>query len=366
MKKLTNILIVTSEFPPEPGGIGNHAYNLAKELSLNSFEVSVVTDQRDTTILREKEFDSELPFVINRIPIKKIRFLMYLNRVLKIFDTISKNHTIIASGKFSLWIVAFATLFYKRNYIAVIHGFEVNFKNNWLKKITDNSLKRFHKIIAVSNFTKSLINHLNLKNIEVIPNGFQISSFKSKIKKKNVGSPSLITIGSVTERKGQKNVIKALPKLLIKFPKLMYHVVGTPFLKDEFIKIAQDLDVDKHIIFHGKVNEKKKYELLNRSDIFIMLSENTTNGDVEGFGIALIEANSLGIPAIGAKDCGIEDAIKNYSSGILVDRKNAIEFGKAIKIILNDYENYQNNSKIWASNFTWDLIIKKYIKTILN
>ena len=36
-----------------------------------------------------------------------------------------------------------------------------------------------------------------------------------------------------------------------------------------------------------------------KSDIFIMMSEMTESGDVEGFGIAIIEANSLGLPSIG-------------------------------------------------------------------
>ena len=30
--------------------------------------------------------------------------------------------TIIASGKFSLWIVAFSSLFFKKQFIAIIHG----------------------------------------------------------------------------------------------------------------------------------------------------------------------------------------------------------------------------------------------------
>ena len=31
LKMKTKILILTSEFPPGPGGIGNHAFNLAEQ-----------------------------------------------------------------------------------------------------------------------------------------------------------------------------------------------------------------------------------------------------------------------------------------------------------------------------------------------
>ena len=37
-----NYLILTTEFPPGPGGIGNHSYNLAKYLSLNEISVTVL------------------------------------------------------------------------------------------------------------------------------------------------------------------------------------------------------------------------------------------------------------------------------------------------------------------------------------
>ena len=59
-------------------------------------------------------------------------------------------------------------------------------------------------------------------------------------------------------------------------------------------------------------------------------SSPTATGDVEGFGIAILEANALGIPAIGALGCGIEDAIENYSSGILINYLDTEAFKNAL------------------------------------
>ncbi|MDG2436340.1 MAG: glycosyltransferase, partial [Polaribacter sp.] len=95
-----------------------------------------------------------------------------------------------------------------------------------------------------------------------------------------------------------------------------------------------------------------------------MLSQNTASGDVEGFGIAILEANSLGIPSIGAKNCGIEDAILDYKSGILIQNNNPSEFEKSIKNILENYNLYGYESIIWASKFSWNNIIKEYIKIL--
>ena len=52
-----NMLIVTSEFPPEPGGIGNHSYNIAKQLSMNNYSVTIICDQRSKISNKKSFFD---------------------------------------------------------------------------------------------------------------------------------------------------------------------------------------------------------------------------------------------------------------------------------------------------------------------
>jgi phosphatidylinositol alpha-1,6-mannosyltransferase len=364
MKK--KILIVTSEFPPQPGGIGNHGFQLANHLHKNNYAVSVLTDNRSKNGKEEKIFDKAVPFSVYRIPIKSPRFFMYLNRLLALFKLIKKNEVIIASGKFSLWIVAFTTFFYSKKTIAIVHGSEVNFSNKFLKQSIHFSLKRFSTIIAVSNFTKSLIAHLNLSNIVVIENAINQEDW-NKDAINNIplrGNPKLITVGNVTNRKGQLNVIKQIPYLIKKYPDLHYHCVGIPTQKNEFLNQAKALKVADKITFHGAVSQKKLKEILNSSDIFVMLSSATEQGDVEGFGIAILEANMLGIPAIGAKGCGIEDAIKNNFSGVLITASNKNEFETAIDTILQDYNSFKNNSIAWAKKHTWDQTIKKYIQLI--
>ena len=71
MKEHKNVLIVTSEFPPKPGGIGNHAYNLASQLTTNKFKVRVIADQRIENIDEELDFDKTQPFNVVRIRLKK-------------------------------------------------------------------------------------------------------------------------------------------------------------------------------------------------------------------------------------------------------------------------------------------------------
>ena len=362
---MSKALILTSEFPPQPGGIGNHAYNLAKGLQANGFKVQLVCDTRSKTGEAEATFDKDLSYEVSRIARKKIIFFSYINRIKTAISLVRGNELLLCSGKFSLWLGAFLTFFFNRKFIAIIHGSEVRLPDKVLRKLTALSLKRFDKVIAVSNYTKSLISHINLKNVAVVPNGFDIK-IPVTIQRKKEPVPVLITVGNVTQRKGQRNVINALPQLLNIFPDLKYHIIGIPTERDNLEKLALNLGVEQAVVFFGKVSEKEKIELLQQADVFVMLSETTPTGDVEGFGIAILEANALGIPAIGALGCGIEDAIKDGASGKLINNNNSKQFESALEEILNHYETYSKGAKTWSQNFTWEKVIKSYLKILEN
>lgn len=366
LKNSKKIVIVSSEFPPQPGGIGNHAYNLAKELVSSGYSVYVIADERSEKGLEENSFDVGLSIKVIRI--KRYRFIIftYISRVLKFWRLYSWDSKVIASGKFSLWLVGLFPFIPRARKFAVIHGSEVNL-GGFSKKLTDKALKKFNKIIAVSKFTKSLVDGLNLNNIHIISNGFTFDDNYDNPYKKGeltIKAPVLITVGNVTERKGQLNVINALPKLIKLHPGIQYHIVGIPTEQKTFEQRARLLGVQKHITFHGAVNEVRKHELLQESDIFVMLSNKTQTGDVEGFGIAIIEANSLGLPAIGANISGIVDAIENNVSGLLIEPDYTEELKIAIATILKDFPNFSKGAVDWSTQFKWDIIIKKYLKVI--
>lgn len=357
------LLLITSEFPPQPGGIGNHAFHLAKSFQNNNIKVQVLTDQRSGEGIEETDFDAEQNFKVLRIRRKNLMILSYFERIIKAFQLAKKTETVLLSGKFSLWLGGILSLFIKKKYIAVIHGSEVLLPSKFQRKFTNFCLNRFQKIIAVSNYTKSLVDP-SLK-VEVIPNGFEVAAFTEFPKNYAIGNKlKLVTVGNVTQRKGQHNIIKVLPAILKKYPNTEYHIVGIPTTQTALEKLAKDNNVLNHVFFHGKVSEEEKLKILSESTIFMMLSEHTQSGDVEGFGIAVLEGNALGLPGIGAKDCGIEDAISNYKSGVLVDAKNENEIVLGIENIIENYGTYSKNAIDWSKKFTWDLIIVKYLKAL--
>lgn len=359
------ILIVTSEFPPLPGGIGNHAVNLARQFGDHGYCVTVITDQRSASLQEDEEFDSKLPFRVIRIKRESFVLLTYLKRIVKTFSFAKKNEYIIASGKFPLWVIACLSMFFNaKEFSCVLHGSELGAGGKAGKVFTAWCLKRYNKLIAVSNFTKNLaLNRQPASTIQVINNGFVPKTENGSEQKKEAGV-SIITVGSVTLRKGQQNVIKALPRLKSVFPDIAYHVIGLPTEQKKFSELAKQLNVEHSVKFYGVLPDETVCQKLSASHVFCMLSDHLPNGDFEGFGIAVLEANHLGLPAIGSKDSGIADAIKDGFSGKLVNPHDPGDIARALTEIMNNYSTYSQQAKVWAGQFHWSKIIRHYISVI--
>lgn len=358
---MKHILLVTSEFPPQPGGIGTHALNLAEALRHEGFHVSVVTDQRSESGDQERRFDATLGFSVYRIKKQSVRAIMYFNRVFKVFQLVKAADYVIASGKFSLWNVAICNLFRPKFSLAVVHGTEVNLSSLVSKKMVFQSLNRFDKIVAVSNYTRQMIRGLKVE-VTVIPNGINYKKWLNE-KRETIrlkGNPKLITVGRISERKGQKHVVNMLPELLKTFPDLHYHCVGIDAEAAAVKALVQELKVSDYVTLHGVVEGQQLKSYLAQSNIFIMLSGLGLKGDVEGFGIAVLEANALGIPAIGAHGSGVEEAIKEGFSGGLIKLGDSEGLKAIISHILSEPDKYRKGAENWVKNHDWNRIVKQY------
>jgi len=363
-----NLLLVTSEFPPGPGGIGNHAYNLASGLAKRNYFVNVISIVRDSEA--ESEFDQAQPFLIERIPSGKI--FQKASLIVKSINNLSKHTTltVVASGLAMLVICGTYSILSRNSrikFVLIAHGIDINTTSFVYRKLVSFAIRGFNRIIAVSSYTASKIKGIKQSKIQVINNGFDPEKLQKSdnVKVENrLGYPSLITVGSVTYRKGQINVINALPILLEAYPSIHYHMIGIEKDKSALISLAKKLKVESAITFHGALPDAQLQQQLLQSDIFLMLSNHTLEGDFEGFGIAVLEANHLGVPAIGSRESGLRDAIKDGYSGFLIERKNVEELKAAITHILADLEGFKSRARERALNFKWDKVIEQYVAVL--
>jgi phosphatidylinositol alpha-1,6-mannosyltransferase len=362
------ILFIVSEFPPGPGGIGHHAWFLSKQLTKqHNLDLYVLAPDDYASSEEYTVFDNNQQFRVIRF--KRWGVFTYVVRILMVVKLLLSNEFsfFLCSGKFPLWLIwvkwSFAP---SAKSFCILHGSEINLSNRWLRKFTHASINKFEMIISVSKFTQSLLPNYILSDnnrLEVIPNGLDYSDFLIEDKIELLGDPVLLTVGHVTPRKGQHRLIKALRTLVKKYPNIRYHIVGQPVYKDEFKKLANSLGVSDYIDFHGSVKDHSMlWKYYKAADVFVLLSENQSSGDVEGFGIVALEANLLGVPVLGAKYCGVSDAIDNYNTGVMVDGDNSNEILEALDYCIKNKELMHEKSKEWALKHDWDIIGERFLR----
>jgi glycosyltransferase involved in cell wall biosynthesis len=223
------------------------------------------------------------------------------------------------------------------------------------------ALKEANQVAAVSEFAKGILSNNGIvRSVFAIPNGVNLPE-KMTLRERHSDKLVLITIGSVTRRKGQHNVVAALPDMIRRFGNVEYHMVGIPRDRDKIEGLTHKLGISDCVFLHGAVSDEERDKLILQADIFIMLSENLPDGDVEGFGIAVLEANSFGLPAIGSRNTGIEQAISHGSSGCLVDARNSDDICDSIELILADYSKFSQGAIAWARQHEWNKIGDRYL-----
>jgi phosphatidylinositol alpha-1,6-mannosyltransferase len=372
---LKRILLVASEFPPGPGGIGHHAYSLAKELiKIKEVQLKVLCNGDYVDSEKIQEFDKDSEFEIVRF--KRIGKLTQVVRLIQFLWVCrhTKPEVIVYTGQFSLWLMNLPVLSQGVKKVVIIHGHEPIFGSRLKQWITISSFKKAHSFIAVSRFSKlTLLSKYRLakyQQVEIIPNGIDpdyLRSWHELIHEKDIllnlktGFPRLLTIGHTSPRKGQHNVINSLPEIKKNHPEVIYYIVGRDVRNGELLALAKKLGVLDNIQFIPPTEEH--FQLLNfyqQADIFMLLSENQPNGDIEGFGIVALEANYFGIPVIGSKGCGVEDAVQDGFSGYLVENKDVQEISNRVNDILSNSDLFSRNTKEFAKRYQWDEIIKEY------
>ena len=60
------ILIISSEFPPGPGGIGTHAFSIANAFQKKGYNVIVNTISNYVSEFQQKQFDEKISFKVSR------------------------------------------------------------------------------------------------------------------------------------------------------------------------------------------------------------------------------------------------------------------------------------------------------------
>ena len=179
----------------------------------------------------------------------------------------------------------------------------------------------------------------------------------------------IVSVGRLVPRKGQDELVKALPEILKSHPNAHLLFVGTGSYRKVLDNLIADRSLQKHVTFTGRVQYEDLTKYICVGDIFAMPSRSRMAGlEVEGLGIVYLEASSCGLPVLGGDSGGAPDAVLQGVTGLVVDGrdKHAIAKG-AIKLLSADRKAMGAAGRKWAvETWDWNIWAKKFIDLVGN
>ena len=360
------LLFVSRAYPPVVGGIERQNYEIAKALS-EIAEVKIIANKKGRIFL---------PFFA---PYALIKALLLFRK----YDVL-----LLGDGVISI-IGWFAKLFYKKPVLSIVHGLDINYNSAslgvWYEKLliilyqklwVNVFLKKIDKLIAVGNETIRVGIKAGIpgEKFVFIPNGVDTKNIRRSREKFNFkkilgqyaeNKKIILTLGRLAKRKGVAWFIEnVMPEL---DNNILYVIAGKGEDKKAIEKAIEKTELQNRVKLLGNINDEEKLKLYGSADIFVQPNIKV-KGDMEGFGLVVLEAAACELPVVASELEGLKDAIQNGKNGFLAKPYNNENFKRKIEYLLNDDDFRkkfgQRARQYTIENYGWQKIAERYLEEI--
>ncbi len=321
-------LIITLEYPPQIGGIASYTYNLAKHLPAE--EVIVYAPK----IAGAPEIDKKNPWKTVRAKPYIFFWPRWMKMLWDVWRLIKKEnigqiyvHHVLPVG----YVAYLMSKMKKIPYTVFFHGTDLMValknKKNKLKKVCYGAQKlvfnsNFLKNIFIQNFEnytqEMLVIHPCPDEIFFKPAAdAELKKLKSKLALE--GKKVIITAARMSDGKGYPHLIRLLPKILETVPNLVWLIVGDGPKKNEIITAIQKNFLQNVTRFIGQVPYTELPKYYQMADALVLLTHPDESSVQEAWGTAFIEAAASGLPSIAGRAGGVEEAVQDLETGLIVD-----------------------------------------------
>ena len=264
---------------------------------------------------------------------------------------------------------------------AIVHGLDVTDPNPMYQMAVRRLCGMLDAVMPVSRATgeELVARGLPRERVHVVPNAVDLDRFEGVAASRSEPArvhiagalplPDdaflLVTVGRQVRRKGFvwfiENVMPKLPERVI------FWLAGDGPERENIEAAIERAGLQQRVRCLGKISEEELVELYRRGKLFVMPNI-VVPGDMEGFGIVMLEAGACGLPTLAADLEGIRDVIDDGVNGWFAPTEDAEAFAARIKSLLDDPDGLRKASKRAAeyvtSTFRWDSTAQRYLDAL--
>jgi colanic acid/amylovoran/stewartan biosynthesis glycosyltransferase WcaL/AmsK/CpsK len=210
--------------------------------------------------------------------------------------------------------------------ITTFHGADIS---SYIKKRGDHVYEKLFRtgdlFLPISNHWKEKLIKLGspLETTIVHRMGIDVRRFNFARNKVLInGKVSILTVARLVEKKGVEYGIRALAKLIKRFPNVEYNIAGDGPLYKNLNIMIDNLNLKNNINLLGWKNQDEISDLMECSNILLAPSVTGKDGDQEGIPVVLMEAMARGLPVISTFHSGIPELVLHGETGLLAQERD--------------------------------------------
>ena len=262
-------------------------------------------------------------------------------------------------------------------FAAITHGQDVVLPMVPYQKWLPTVFRSLDAVLPVSRATGAACveRGADRESIYVQPNGIQPDRFPSPSEderdwlchKLEVPDDAffLISVGRQVRRKGSAWFVEQVLPLLPE--SVHYVIVGSGPEDGTIIQAAQHVGLAHRVHPLGRVSEEDLPRALRSADLFVMPNV-PVPGDMEGFGVVMLEAALCGLPTVAARLEGVADVISDGQNGYLVEPLDAQGFATRIQDYVANRGLLSSRSArasaFTRDRFAWPAVADQLVQTL--
>jgi phosphatidylinositol alpha-1,6-mannosyltransferase len=228
----------------------------------------------------------------------------------------------------------------------MVMGLDVTYQHRLYRAIVHRAIRRAPRVIAISEATARAAIGVGVDphRLSVIRLGLPLPPLLSGEKaeagqtlRTELGIPHssviAVTVGRLVRRKGTlwfvRNVLPHLPA------SATYVVAGDGPIASELRDVVVELGLERRVKLLGQVDDGVREHLLLGSDLFVQPNVRVP-GDMEGFGLVVLEAAMRGTLTVASGIEGILDAVIDGRTGILLPAEDAEVWIQRVSLLVSD------------------------------
>ncbi|MHB8511105.1 MAG: glycosyltransferase family 4 protein [Actinomycetota bacterium] len=317
------ILLVTNDFPPRVGGIQVYLDNIYRRLA-ERHEVTVFAPAHPGDIA----WDARQSFRVIREP---GRIYWPTPSIASRVRSLAADADVVVFGA-ALPMNFVGHLIHKPKVVHT-HGFEVGAARlPGARSLLRSVAAHCELVTVVSAYCgreiEAALRRIRSKApaIEMLKTGVDLEMFNPTVDGSEVrkryglqARPLVVCISRLVERKGQDQIIRAMPHVISEIPDAVTLFVGGGPERDRLERLAREHRVMSHVVFAGEVPWNELPPHYAAADVFAMPCRTRKAGlEVEGLGLVYLEAQACGKPAITGDSGGAPEAVIEGETGFVV------------------------------------------------